>query len=98
MATCCRGRRWQQMTSGLKPLRSARSVKGGSGPSRGGVRQVLDLARRPAYARCGHLLPRVDSAYLDCVSDTLALLLAARGVADVLTPFACDWRFDLTGL
>ena len=56
---------------------------------------MLDLDRRPAYARCGHLLPRIDSAELDCVSDTLALLLAARGIGDVLTPFGCDWRFEL---
>jgi hypothetical protein len=57
---------------------------------------VLDLDRRPAYARCGHLLPRIASTELDCVSDTLALLLAAREIDDVLTPFGCDWRFDLT--
>jgi len=56
---------------------------------------VLDLDRGPVYARCGHLLPRIASAELDCVSDALALLLAARGVSDVLTPFGCDWRFDL---
>lgn len=42
------------------------------------------------------LLPRVEGAYLDCVSDDLALLLAAYGVSDVCTPFAQDWRFDLT--
>jgi hypothetical protein len=49
----------------------------------------------PVFARCGAHLPKIDSAYLDCVSDTLAVLLAARGVEDVRTPFACDWRFDL---
>src|ERR1051326_895056 len=42
------------------------------------------------------LLPRVEGAYLDCVSDDLALLLAVYGVTDVCTPFAQDWRFDLT--
>ena len=44
------------------------------------------------------LLPRVDGAYLDCVSDDLALLLAAYGLSDVRTPFAQDWRFDLAEL
>lgn len=53
------------------------------------------MDRQAVYVRCGHLLPRIASAHLDCVSDTLALLLAARGVADVLSPFGCDWRFDL---
>ena len=46
-------------------------------------------------ARCASLLPRVDSGELDCVSDNLALLLAHAGLADVRTPFAVDWRFDL---
>lgn len=46
-------------------------------------------------AVCSKLLPQVDAVYLDCVSDDLALLLAARDVADVRTPFAQDWRFDL---
>lgn len=41
------------------------------------------------------LLPRVDSAHLDCVSDDLALLLAHAGVADVRSPFAADWRLDI---
>jgi hypothetical protein len=53
------------------------------------------MDRQAVYVRCGHLLPRIASAHLDCVSDTLALLLAARGVADVLSPFGCDWRFEL---
>jgi Butirosin biosynthesis protein H, N-terminal len=45
--------------------------------------------------RCAPLLDRVDSADLDCVSDNVALLLAHAGLADVRTPFALDWRFDL---
>ena len=47
------------------------------------------------FARCEPLLARVDSADLDCVCDNVALLLAHAGVADVRTPFALDWRFDL---
>jgi hypothetical protein len=46
--------------------------------------------------RCARLLPRIDGGYLDCVSDDLALLLAMHGVSDVRTPFAQDWRFDLS--
>ncbi|WP_436536183.1 hypothetical protein [Actinoplanes sp. HUAS TT8] len=57
---------------------------------------MQDVISRSVLVRCGDRLPAVDSAYLDCVSDTLALLLAERGVADVRTPFAADWRFDLT--
>lgn len=56
---------------------------------------MQDVISRSALVRCGDRLPVVDSAYLDCVSDTLALLLAERGVADVRAPFAADWRFDL---
>ena len=47
------------------------------------------------FARCSSLLSVVDSADLDCVCDNVALLLAHAGVADVRTPFALDWRFDL---
>ncbi|HEY7416918.1 MAG TPA: hypothetical protein VH593_17160 [Ktedonobacteraceae bacterium] len=35
----------------------------------------------------------VDTAYLDCVTDNLALLLLHRGIRDVRTPFACHWHF-----
>jgi Butirosin biosynthesis protein H, N-terminal len=52
-------------------------------------------AEAGASTRCAPLLDRVDSADLDCVSDNVALLLAHAGVADVRTPFALDWRFDL---
>ncbi|WP_328611225.1 hypothetical protein OG943_19555 [Amycolatopsis sp. NBC_00345] len=45
---------------------------------------------------CSALLGRVDSEYLDCVSDDLALVLAHAGVADVRAPFAMDWRLRLT--
>ena len=44
---------------------------------------------------CGHLMTRVDSAHLDCVSVNLALLLACEGVADVRTPFAHEWALRL---
>lgn len=54
-----------------------------------------DLLADDMAAFCSQLLPRIDAAYLDCVSDDLALLLAARDVSDVRTPFAQDWRFDL---
>jgi hypothetical protein len=57
--------------------------------------RVSDLLANDLAALCSQLLPRIDAAYLDCVSDDLALLLAAHGVSDVLTPFAQDWRFDL---
>jgi hypothetical protein len=40
---------------------------------------------------------RVDSAYMDCVSDVVALLLAHAGVADVRTPFAYQWAFRVVG-
>lgn len=56
---------------------------------------MSDLLVEGAFANCGELLPRVEGAYLDCVSDDLALLLAAKGVTDIRTPFAADWRFDL---
>lgn len=46
-----------------------------------------------SFAPCAHLLDRVDSAYLDCVWDTVALLLAQAGVVDIRTPFAHQWTF-----
>jgi Butirosin biosynthesis protein H, N-terminal len=58
-------------------------------------RAAATKAGADAFARCAPLLDRVDSADLDCVSDNVALLLAHAGVADVRTPFALDWRFDL---
>jgi Butirosin biosynthesis protein H, N-terminal len=60
-------------------------------------RAAATKAGADAYARCAPLLDRVDAADLDCVSDNVALLLAHAGVADVRTPFALDWRFDLRG-
>ncbi|MBO4204636.1 BtrH N-terminal domain-containing protein [Micromonospora echinofusca] len=54
--------------------------------------------RRPppgAFVPCADQLRRVDGALLDCVSDDIALLLAARGVDDLRDPFARDWRFVL---
>lgn len=39
----------------------------------------------------------VDSDYLDCVNDNLAVLLIHNGIADVRTPFACQWHFDFKG-
>jgi hypothetical protein len=48
-----------------------------------------------SFAPCAEYLGRVDGALLDCVSDDIALLLAAHGVDDVRDPFARDWRFDL---
>ncbi len=47
------------------------------------------------HAACSQFLPMVAGAYLDCVSDDLALLLATRGVADVEAVFGQDWRFDV---
>jgi hypothetical protein len=58
-------------------------------------RDAATKAEATAFARCAPLLDRVDSADLDCVSDNVALLLAHAGLADVRTPFALDWRFDL---
>jgi Butirosin biosynthesis protein H, N-terminal len=58
-------------------------------------RDAATKAEADLSARCAPLLDRVDSADLDCVSDNVALLLAHAGVADVRTPFALDWRFDL---
>lgn len=43
---------------------------------------------------CGLCYDCVDSAYLDCLNDNLAVLLLHVGVADVRTPFACQWYFD----
>jgi hypothetical protein len=40
------------------------------------------------------LFPRIDSAYMDCVEDNLALLLLHLGQQDVRTPFACQWHFS----
>lgn len=39
------------------------------------------------------LLPRLDSAYLDCVTCNAALLLLHAGQGDVRTPFAYQWYF-----
>lgn len=36
----------------------------------------------------------IDSAYLDCLDDNLAVLLKHVGVNDLRTPFACQWHFD----
>jgi hypothetical protein len=58
-------------------------------------RDAATKAGAAVSARCAPLLDRVDSADLDCVSDNVALLLAHAGAADVRTPFALDWRFDL---
>jgi hypothetical protein len=58
---------------------------------------VTDRPAQDVFALCSQLLPQVDGTHLDCVSGDLALLLAARGVADVSAPFAQDWRFDLAG-
>jgi hypothetical protein len=58
-------------------------------------RDAATKAGADVSGRCAPLLDRVDSANLDCVSDNVALLLAHAGVADVRTPFALDWRFDL---
>jgi hypothetical protein len=44
---------------------------------------------------CGLRYDCVDSAYLDCLNDNLAVLLLHVGVADVRTPFACQWYFDV---
>lgn len=44
---------------------------------------------------CGLRYDSVDSAYLDCLNDNLAVLLLHAGVADVRTPFACQWHFDV---
>ncbi|MET0135818.1 MAG: BtrH N-terminal domain-containing protein [Kibdelosporangium sp.] len=57
---------------------------------------MVDQLELKAFAPCSALLGRVDSEYLDCVSDDLALLLAHAGVPDVREPFAMDWRFRLT--
>jgi hypothetical protein len=35
----------------------------------------------------------VDSAFLDCIADNVAVLLRFFGVADARTPFACQWHF-----
>ncbi|WP_433392213.1 BtrH N-terminal domain-containing protein [Micromonospora sp. KLBMP9576] len=56
---------------------------------------MTDLLRTDVAVPCGRFLSQVDGARLDCVSDALAVLLAARGVPDVRDPFARDWRFDL---
>lgn len=40
------------------------------------------------------LFPRIDSAYMDCVEDNLALLLLHLGQQDVRTLFACQWHFS----
>ena len=56
---------------------------------------MLTTPRTNRPASCARLLDRVDSAYLDCISDAVALVLAHAGVDDVRSPFAVDWRFDL---
>lgn len=56
---------------------------------------MFDTLPAAVFAPCSHLFDQVDSAFLDCISDDLALLLAAHGVPDVRAPFAQDWRFDL---
>lgn len=44
---------------------------------------------------CDRLLDKVDSAFLDCVSDDVALLLAHAGEPDPRAALAERWRFDL---
>ncbi|HEU4962321.1 MAG TPA: BtrH N-terminal domain-containing protein, partial [Bacilli bacterium] len=39
------------------------------------------------------LFPGVDSPYLDCVADNLAILLLHAGAEEARSPFACQWRF-----
>ena len=56
---------------------------------------MLTTPRTNQPASCARFLDRVDSAYLDCISDAIALVLAHAGVDDVRSPFAADWRFDL---
>lgn len=56
---------------------------------------MVAFAHTLAFAPCAALLNRVDSPFLDCVSDDLALLLAQAGVDDVRTPFASRWKFCL---
>jgi len=46
-------------------------------------------------AACSRFLPMVDGAYLDCISDDLALLLAARHVTNLQAVFGQDWRFGI---
>lgn len=48
----------------------------------------------PIVQSCQLRYDCVDSAYLDCLNDNLAVLLDHLGVADVRTPFACQWYFD----
>ena len=47
------------------------------------------------HAACSRFLPMVDGAYLDCVCDDLALLLAARHVTNLRAVFGQDWRFGI---
>lgn len=56
---------------------------------------MLTTPRLDLHTSCGRFLPLVDSAYLDCVSDAVALVLAHAGVADIRAAFAVDWRFEL---
>jgi hypothetical protein len=56
---------------------------------------VRSTEEKTAFVPCSAFVPRVDSAHLDCVSDDIALLLAAHNVADIRSPFGQDWRFDL---
>ncbi len=41
-----------------------------------------------------HLYDSIDSAYLDCYSVNLAVLLAYLGIEDTRAPFAHQWYFD----
>lgn len=56
---------------------------------------MLTTPPSSVLASCGQFLPRVDSAYLDCISDAVALVLAQAGVVNVREAFAADWHFEL---
>ena len=43
---------------------------------------------------CNLKYDRVDSEFLDCLSDNLAVLLDHQDIADIRTPFAYQWYFD----
>lgn len=49
----------------------------------------MTLARRPPE------LVRLDAALLDFLEVNVAALLELRGVADLRSPFACEWHFAL---
>lgn len=40
-----------------------------------------------------NFFPAIDTAYLDCITDNLALLLLHLGISDARTPFAFQWHF-----